>query len=115
MKVTVISIVTGALGTVTKGLVQGFEDLEIRGKWKPPNIVQISQNTKKSPGTRGDFLSLRLHCKTIKSSANDVVKNSQISIIIIIIIIIDVTKYLRRVKIRNRLYIQHDSPSFLIP
>ena len=30
MKVTVIPIVIGALGTVTKGLVQGLEYLEIR-------------------------------------------------------------------------------------
>ena len=32
MKVTVIPIVTGALGTVTRELVQGLEDLEIRGQ-----------------------------------------------------------------------------------
>ena len=32
MKVTVIPIVTGALGTVTKGLVQGLKDLGIRGR-----------------------------------------------------------------------------------
>ena len=32
MKVTVIPIVIKALGTVTKGLVQGLEDLEIRGR-----------------------------------------------------------------------------------
>ena len=31
MKVTVILIVIGVLRTVTKGLVQGLEDLEIRG------------------------------------------------------------------------------------
>ena len=31
MKVTVTPIVISALGTVTKGLVQGLEDLEIRG------------------------------------------------------------------------------------
>ena len=31
MKVTVIPIVFGALGTITKGLVKGFEDLEMRG------------------------------------------------------------------------------------
>ena len=31
MKVTVILIVIGAFGTVTKRLVQGLEDLEIRG------------------------------------------------------------------------------------
>ena len=30
IKVTVISIVIGALGTIPKGLVKGLEDLEIR-------------------------------------------------------------------------------------
>ena len=39
MKVTVIPIVIGALGTVTKGLSQGPEDLEIKG------IVETSQTT----------------------------------------------------------------------
>ena len=38
MKVTVIPIVIGAVGTVTKGLVKGLENLEIR-----------DQNTEKSP------------------------------------------------------------------
>ena len=32
MKLTVIPIVTGALGTVTKELVKKLEDLEIRGR-----------------------------------------------------------------------------------
>ena len=32
MKVTIIPIIIGALGTVTKGLVQGQEDLEITGR-----------------------------------------------------------------------------------
>ena len=32
MKVTFISIVIRALGTVTKGLIKGLEDLEIRGQ-----------------------------------------------------------------------------------
>ena len=31
MKVTIIPIVIGALGTVTKGLLKGREDLKIRG------------------------------------------------------------------------------------
>ena len=31
MKVTGIPIVTGAFGTATKGLIQGLDDLEIRG------------------------------------------------------------------------------------
>ena len=30
MKVTVIQIVHGAIGTVTKGLIMGLKDLEIR-------------------------------------------------------------------------------------
>ena len=33
MKVTIVSIVIGALGTVTKGLLKGLEDLEI-GEWE---------------------------------------------------------------------------------
>ena len=32
IKVTVILVVIGALGTVTKGLVKGLEDLEISGR-----------------------------------------------------------------------------------
>ena len=32
MKVTVIPLVTGVLDAVAKGLVQGLEDLEIRGR-----------------------------------------------------------------------------------
>ena len=32
MKVTMIPIVIGELGTVTKQLVQGLEDLKIRGQ-----------------------------------------------------------------------------------
>ena len=32
MKVTIIPIVIGASGTVTKGLLKGLEDLEIRGR-----------------------------------------------------------------------------------
>ena len=32
MRVTIIPIVIGAVGTVTKGLIKGLEDLEIRGR-----------------------------------------------------------------------------------
>ena len=32
MKVTIIPLVIGALGTVTEGLIQGLEDLEITGR-----------------------------------------------------------------------------------
>ena len=39
MKVAVIPIVIGALGTIPKGLVKGLEDLELRGQ------VQTIQTT----------------------------------------------------------------------
>ena len=34
MKVTIIPIVIGAFGTVTKGLLKGLEDLEVGGPFK---------------------------------------------------------------------------------
>ena len=39
MKVTFIPIIIGALGTVTKGLIKGLEDLEIRG---PVETIQTT-------------------------------------------------------------------------
>ena len=39
MKVTIIPIVIGAFGTVTKGLLKGLEDLEVGGR------VEIIQTT----------------------------------------------------------------------
>ena len=46
MKVTIIPIVIGAFGTVTKGLLKGMEDLEFGGRVETEN----GQNTEKSPG-----------------------------------------------------------------
>ena len=48
MKVTFISVVINALGTVTEGLIKGMEDLEIRERGEDyPNysIIEIGQNT----------------------------------------------------------------------
>ena len=53
MKVTVIPIITGTLGTVTKGLVQGLGDLEIRRCWETIQttvLLKSAQNTEESPG-----------------------------------------------------------------
>ena len=50
---TVRPIVIGALGTVTKELVEGREDLNITGtSGDNPNysIIKIGQNTVKNPG-----------------------------------------------------------------
>ena len=47
-----ISIIFGALGAVTNGLVHGLEDRDKRLNGDHPkySIVEIGQNTKKSPG-----------------------------------------------------------------
>ena len=53
--ITVIPIVIGAHGRVTKGLQQGLEDLEIKRNKRTSldhlnySIVEIGQNTEKSP------------------------------------------------------------------
>ena len=75
---TIIPIVTGAFGTVTKGLLKGMEDLEVGGEWRQSKrqyywepsrriskmagkledkwnlyrlqIIKISYNTAKRPG-----------------------------------------------------------------
>ena len=48
---TVILIVIDALGTVTRGLVQVLEDLEMRTGRDHPNdcIIKIGPNTEKNP------------------------------------------------------------------
>ena len=84
MKVAVISIITRALGTVTKGLVQGLECLEIKAR------VQTIQTTALQDRLeyRGEFWILEETCchsnSSEKPSANAGVKNSQNSKIIII-------------------------------
>ena len=51
MKMTMVPIVIVALGTVSKGLVQGLEGLKIKG---PSETIQsttlLCSKTKKSPG-----------------------------------------------------------------
>ena len=75
MKVTVITIVIGAFGTVTKGLVQGLEDLEITEDSPNCSIIEIVQNTEKSPG---DFKETCSHPNSSeRTSADADVKNSQ--------------------------------------
>ena len=50
MQVTIIPIVIGAFGTVTKGLLKGLEDLEVGGQKTEDSIIENGQNTEKSPG-----------------------------------------------------------------
>ena len=53
MKVTIIPIVIGTFGTVTKGLLKGLDDLEVggpSGDHTNNSIIENGQNTEKSPG-----------------------------------------------------------------
>ena len=49
MKVTVIPVVIGSLGTVNKG-TGGLENKRTSGDQPKYSIVEIHQNTEKSPG-----------------------------------------------------------------
>ena len=68
MKVTVISIVIGALGTVIKGLVQGLEDLEITGRVETIQTAALLRSARilrRVLEIWGDLLSLKLLWKTV--------------------------------------------------
>ena len=41
MKVTIVPIVTGALGTITKGLLKGLEDLDLVGRLETLQIIAL--------------------------------------------------------------------------
>ena len=68
MKVTIIPIVIRTLGTVTKGLIRGLEDLEIRG-WvdtiKTTALLRSDRILRRVLKTWGDLLSLKLQWNTI--------------------------------------------------
>ena len=68
MKVTIVPIVIGALGTITKGLLKGLEDLEIGGRVKTIEttaLLRTARILRRVLETWWDLLSLKLQCKTI--------------------------------------------------
>ena len=76
MKITIVLIVIGALGTITKGLLKGLEDLEVGGRVETIQMTALLRTARilrRVLETSGDLLSLRLH---ENSSANADVKNS---------------------------------------
>ena len=87
MKVMIISIVVGILGIVTKGLVKGLEDLEIR-RWvettQTTALLRSARILREVPETWWDLLSLELQWKTIGWRWYDNLSQSKIIIIIII-------------------------------
>ena len=63
MKVTIIPIVIGAFGTVTKGLLKGLEDLEVGGRVETIQttaLLRTARILRTVLETRGDLLSLNL-------------------------------------------------------
>ena len=63
MKVTIIPIVIGAFGTVTKGLLKGLEDLEVSGRVKTAQttaLLRTARILRRVLETKGDLLSLKL-------------------------------------------------------
>ena len=68
MKMKVIPIVIGALGTISKVLVNGLNDLEIRGQVKTLQttvLLRSARILKTNLETSGELLSLKLQWKTI--------------------------------------------------
>ena len=77
MKVTIVPIVIGALGTVTIGLLKGLEDLEVSGRVETiqtTSLLRTARILRRVLETWGASLSLKLQWKP---SANTDVKNSR--------------------------------------
>ena len=65
---TIIPIVIGAFGTVTKGLLKDLEDLELGGRvetFPTTALLRTARILRRVLETWGDLLSLRLQWKTI--------------------------------------------------
>ena len=83
MKVTSIPIVTGAFGTVTKGLLKRVEDLEIRGRVETIQTTALLRTTRilrRVLESWGDLLSLKtsekLSAKTDRNISQQVNNNN---------------------------------------
>ena len=63
MKVTIVPIVIGAFGTITKGLLKGLEDLEVGGRvetTQTTTLLRTARILRRVRETLGDLLSLKL-------------------------------------------------------
>ena len=68
MKVTIVPIVIGALGTMPKGLLKSQEDLEVGGRVETIQttaLLRTARILRRVLETLGDLLSLKLQWKTI--------------------------------------------------
>ena len=63
IRVTTVPIITGALSTITKGILKGLEDLEVGGRVETIQttaLLRTARILKRVLETRGDLLSLKL-------------------------------------------------------
>ena len=68
MKVTIVPIVIDVLGTITKGLLKGLEDLEVGGRVETIQttaLLRTARILRRVLETWGDLLSLKLQWKTM--------------------------------------------------
>ena len=68
MKLTIVPIVIGALGTITKGLLKGLEDIKVGGRVETIQttaFMRTARILRRVLETWGDLLSLNLQGKTI--------------------------------------------------
>ena len=68
MKVTIVPIVIGVLGTITKGLLKGLEDLEVGGQVETIQMTALQRTARvlrRALETWGDLLSFKLQWKAI--------------------------------------------------
>ena len=65
LKVTIVPIVIGAFGTITKGLLKGPGDLEVGGRVETIQTTALLRILRRVLETWGDLLSLKLQWKTI--------------------------------------------------
>ena len=66
MKVTIVPIVIGALGTITKGILKVMEDLEVGGRVETiqmSKLLRTARILRRVLETWGDLLSLKLQWK----------------------------------------------------
>ena len=69
MKVTIVPIVIGPLGRLTKWLLKGLEDLEVSGRVETIQTTALPRTARilrRVLETWGDLLSLKLQWKTLE-------------------------------------------------
>ena len=70
MNVTIVPIVIGALGTITKGLLKDLEGLEVGGRVETIQttaLLRTARILRRVLETWGDLLSLKLQWKIIST------------------------------------------------